>query len=255
MDAQTLKLVASRIDELFSPADIAKELKITTQKAIEHIFVVIGEGRIKQSDLFFILAKKYSADAAYLDRTPPKPAETLRRAFSIMIHTEVLDTKDADCDELALYVSYRNRRVYIGDMYVILAEMESTLHLKIESILKRKYGAGDVGWWGQGVPLTVRSNCAVRKEEDDQYLTHAYCYTTLIDLKTILQKNKTLFQLHFPESVAKDGKAFNAFLDKFNRLNKIRNQVMHPVREKPPTEDDFVFIRKMHSELRDSPWR
>ena len=258
MEVQTSKLIASRIDEQFSPADIAAELNITTEKAIEHIFVVIGDGRIKQSDLFFILATKYAADVEFLDSLSPKSPHGLRMMFKSFIQQGqecMLQTKNSDPDELTLYVSYRNRRVYVGDMYVILTEMESTLHQKIESILRKKYGAADAEWWAKGVPLKVRSSCAVRKEEDDQYFTHAYCYTTLIDLKTILLDDKSLFQSHFPQSVAKDGRAFNAFLDKFNRLNKIRNQVMHPVREKPPTEDDFVFLRKMHSEITNSVWR
>jgi hypothetical protein len=208
--------------------------------------------------VFFILATKYAADVGFLDSLSPKSPKGLREIFRILIQQGqggMLSTKDSDPDELVLYVSYRNRRVYVGDMYVILTQMESTLHERIESILKKRYGSADAEWWRKGVPLKVRSGCVLRKEEDDQYLTHVYCYTTLIDLKTILLDDKLLFQSHFPASVAKDGRTFNAFLDKFNRLNKIRNQVMHPVREKPPTEDDFVFLRKMHSEITNSAWR
>ncbi|HEX3716326.1 MAG TPA: hypothetical protein VH595_00010 [Verrucomicrobiae bacterium] len=101
MEAQTLKLVATRIDELFSPAAIAAELNITTQEAIQHIFVIIGEGWIRQSDLFFILAKKYAEEAPLLDKLSPKSPEGLRKVFVGWIQAGSFN-KAWDADELVL---------------------------------------------------------------------------------------------------------------------------------------------------------
>ncbi len=221
---------------------------ISTNEAIQAIFVVIGEGRIKQSDVFFILAEKYATARKFLDQHLP---EKLPLALPALIKTGAIDGP-YDCDELILYASYRKRGVYFGDMYVFLAEMERTLHQKIKSRLIKEYGPLDTGWWKKGVPVGVRAKCAEAREYDGEFLAHSYSYTTIIDLKKILEIEWKIFHSHLPQSVVKNRKAFFGDL---NRLNGIRNQVMHPVREQPPTEEDFGFVREMHKKLIASHWR
>lgn len=257
MEAQTFKLVTSRIDELFSPADIAKELKITTQEAIEHIFVVIGEGRIRQSDLFFILAKKYSDNKYMLDHfaTGESSLEKLRAAMERLDEVGIFGA-DSDPGELMLYISYRRRRVYLGDMYVFIAELERTLHEKVKSVLIRSYGPDETQWWKNGVNEKIRQKCAAARQLDAKFESHEYSYTTLIDLKEILDEKKSMFFARLPEKVVVNNNNIKTLLSDLTLLNGIRNQVMHPVREGDPTERDFLFIREMHNKLCPSSlWR
>lgn len=250
MEAKTYKHVARMLDELLSPAEIARQLNITTGEAIQGIFVIIGEGRIRQSDLLFILARKYVSEANFLDGLSGKSPEELRRKLKTMLEIEAIP-RDWDLDELVVYVSYRNRRVYVGDMYVFLTELERTLHEQIKLILTREYGEADTGWWRQGVPVGVRRECAAARESDGDFSAHAYCYTTIMDLKDILDMKKALFQSRLPKSIVN----MKLLFSELTRLNGIRNQVMHPVREKPPTEEDFAFVRGMHKKLDASLWR
>jgi hypothetical protein len=248
------KLVANRIDELLSPSLIAAELNVTTREAIQHIFVAIGEGQIKQSDLFFILARKYAEQASLLDQLSPKASEGLRMVFTKLIEAGTFD-KTWDADELVLYISYRSRRVYIGDMYVLLTELERTLHQKIKSILIQHYGAAESEWWIR-FREEDRQQCALARQNDAQFRAHEYAYTTLTHLKRILDKEKAVFCRHLPQSVVVKHNNISTFLSDLHRLNGIRNQVMHPVREVPPNEAEFVFVREMHSKLcRDALWR
>jgi hypothetical protein len=191
--------------------------------------------------LFFILARKYADQAFLLDELSPRSPGGLRMVFLQWIREGTVN-KDSDADEMVLYIVYRGRRVYVGDMYVLLSELELTLHRKIQSILQKKFGAADAEWWGQGIPLKVRTACNSKREEDAQYLVHAYSYTSLIDLRTILEENKKLFGERLPAALAN----LKVFSENLFRLNKIRNQVMHPVREHPPTENEFVFVKNMH---------
>jgi len=238
------------LDELLSPEDIARQLNITTREAIQHIFVIIGEGRIRQSDLFFILARKYVSEVRFLHELSGTSPEELRRKLKTLVENDVIP-RDWDLDELVVYVSYRNRLVYVGDMYVFVTELERTLHDQIKSILMRKYGEADTGWWKEGVHVDVRRRCAERRESDGDVVAHAYSFTSISDLKDILEKKKALFQPRLPKSVVN----MKLLFSELTRLNGIRNQVMHPVRKKPPTEDDFAFVREMHKKLDVSLWR
>jgi len=254
LKAETSKLVANRIDEQLSPAVIAAELNITTREAIQHVFVAIGEGLIKQSDLFFILANKYADGAYLLDKLTLNSPEGLRMMFKQCIQAGTYD-KSWDADEIVLYILYRSRRVYIGDLYVFLAELERTLHQKIKSILIQHYGAAETEWWTR-FREEDRQQCASARQNDAQFSAHEYSYTTLIHLKKILDKEKLVFCRHLPQAVVMNKNDIKVFLGDLNRLNRIRNQVMHPVREEPPTEAEFVFVKEMHSKLcRDALWR
>jgi hypothetical protein len=100
-------------------------------------------------------------------------------------------------------------------------------------------------------PTDVRVQRAKAREYDAQFSTDSYSYTTIKHLKRIMEsdKNKPLLGAHLPKSVVKNQNNINAFLNDINRLNSIRNQVMHPVREEPPTENDFLFVRELHGKL------
>ena len=239
------KLAANRISEQLTPVNIAKELKVPTSEAIRVLFIAIGEGLIRESDLFFVLVKKYPEEAARLGSF-----ECSQKKLRAVLPALFPDADDLD--ELMLLFSYLKRRVYVGDMYVFLTELERTLHKEIESILKKKFGWPDTGWWKQGVPEAVRVKCAEARERDAEFVAHPYSYTTFIHLKEILQGKPKLFSDRLPVPIGNDMKSF--FLE-MDRLNRIRNQVMHPVRAEPPTEKDFEFVREMHQKLTASLWR
>ena len=124
-------------------------------------------------------------------------------------------------------------------MYVFLTRLERTLHQKIKTVLVKKFGPSETGWWKSGVPEAVRVKCAEARERDANFDTPSYSFTTFINLREILKENNDLFAKRIPIAVGQ----MKPFLTDLLRLNGIRNQVMHPVREEPPTEDDFELGR------------
>jgi hypothetical protein len=252
MNAKLSKLIENRIVNQDCPVEIARGLGVPTAEVILHLFIAIGEGRIRESELFCILDKKYREEAGYLDGTSGLSPERLRDILRIYYFETQTCPDTYDLDELVLYASYRNRRVYMGDMYLFLTDLERTLHEEIKIGLIRKFGEKESGWWKRGVPQNVRINCAQAREYNDESIDHPYNFTTLIHLKTIMDKNWGLFSRRLPQSVIGDR---GRFLKGIDRLNTIRNQVMHPVRENTPTDDDFEFVTEMHKKLAATLWR
>jgi hypothetical protein len=109
--------------------------------------------------------------------------------------------------------------------------------------LIRKFGSGEDEWWRQGIPMKIRKECASRREEDDEP-SGPYTYTTLIDLSTVITRNWSLFESDLPQEYRVNRKLFESDMV---RLNRIRNRVMHPVKEKKWSEDEFVFVRRLYS--------
>lgn len=86
-------------------------------------------------------------------------------------------------------------------------------------------------WWTELVPLTIRQKCAQRQEEERNRLPKE-AYFDLIDLKTVMHKNWSLFEPFFQaasstESTGGKDKSL-AWLDK---LNELRRLVGHPLKK------------------------
>jgi hypothetical protein len=109
------------------------------------------------------------------------------------------------------------------------------------------FGAGELEWWRVGVPVTVRKECAVRREEDPEEPCEVYCYTNLLDLGSIVERNWVLFKDRLGDRYSAHKRPL---LEDLKRLNRIRNRVMHPVRGSVPTEEDFDFLRGMRHQIR-----
>ena len=83
-------------------------------------------------------------------------------------------------------------------------------------------------WWTEYVPLTIRQKCAERQEEEKNRLPKE-AYFDLIDLKTAIHKNWTLFESHFRNAKCEGGKDKSlAWMDK---LNELRRMVGHPLKK------------------------
>jgi hypothetical protein len=118
------------------------------------------------------------------------------------------------------------------------------LHRFIKDVFVQEYG--EENWWRGGVPDRIRADCAATRERDTEPATDAYCYTTLMNLREILDKQWAALSPHLPKDLQSDKKSF---LEELKRLNGIRNSVMHPVRNDRFSEDDFEFVRSLERKL------
>ena len=125
--------------------------------------------------------------------------------------------------------------------YRYIKRLENELHPFIGSVLQKAYGEDEREWWFIGVLYKIRTNCAIRREQD-QAREQIHKYTDFSDLKTIIQCNSKLFKLNF----ANINEYINSPAEFYNNLEKsntIRRKVMHTIRE-PVTTEDARFIGK-----------
>ena len=104
--------------------------------------------------------------------------------------------------------------------------------------------------------MAVRKKCAELHEDDTECLSSIpYNYTTLINLKDIIENDRELFQKRMPLGPTGKKPDMQAISKKLTRLNKIRNRLMHPVGATPPSEEDFFFVKEIQKEFNFAKWR
>lgn len=221
-----------------SPVEIAKQMRISFASVTQYLRTRVGEGALRLSDIYFSF--------------PAERRKQLQQAADTISRTGTSDSPELlgggkDRDELELFISLRQRRVFAGDLYELVSETELTLHQLVRDTLIQEFGSDESGWWRKGIPNELRIKCATRREEDHDPSVSAYCYTDLIDLGKIMFKNWNLFVNVLPTSYRANRKKLES---DFALLNRIRNSVMHPVKERKWSEADFEFVRGIRETFR-----
>lgn len=206
---------ASLLHAGHDPVSIADEMCITLQSVLGYLDRAIGEGLARRSDIYFSVPA-------------PKRANPPTKAYEKVLKR------------------YKNGAAAYGDMYDDLRTIEVGLHRYVRAGLEAGLGTGEHEWWRAGVPENVRVRCAERRERDAFEYCEAYCYTTFIDLASILEKSWRHLESGLPETIRSDRPRL---LRDLRRLNAIRNKVMHPIKDRPPTEEDFEQVRELRSSL------
>jgi hypothetical protein len=218
---------------------------ITTASVVGYLYLEVGKGSITRSDILFSIGQETR-----------EAIELTLLEVGRLDHVRSIDVcrfaasrgRDLIRDDVEVYMDLRDARVALGDMYELLRAIEVDLHNAVEGVLTAEYGPAD--WWTKGVPEDIRATCAANRERDSGK-ARVYCYTKLIDLKRILDSRWGVFKPRLPKKLADDKVGLLAALDK---MNPIRNSVMHPVRDQPPSESDFEFVRTLAGYLRLAQW-
>lgn len=147
----------------------------------------------------------------------------------------------------------RNRQTFerqaIAEHYLQIRELERYLHQTVRESLESTYGANEDGWWRKGIKRETREACLSRRERDAEGTRYEpFAYTTLGELKGIIQSGQSK-KLEFAFFNGLSGAERQEFLDNFERLNAIRNSVMHPVRVDVPSDEQFRFIQDLHDQI------
>lgn len=130
------------------------------------------------------------------------------------------------------------------EMYEIVTKIELAFHNHIRDAFLKEYGEHD--WWRKGVPANIRAECAAARERDPDPASHPFCYTTFVQLKEILKNRWSVFPKTLPGRLSTDKQYLLSCLQ---RLNGIRNCVMHPVRVNILSEEECQFAREFKSYL------
>jgi hypothetical protein len=220
-----------------SPSKIAAQLRLPLGVVMNSLYNQVGLGRIRRSDILFSIDAdtRHAIEKAIaeVDDAPARVRRALARAG--------IQVSRADLD---VYLKLRDSRVDLGDMYELLRDIELKLHDYVRASLIAEFGEAD--WWRQGVPLPVREDCAVMCERDAEPAESLYCYTTVMNLRLIFEREWSVLSRNLPGRLRADKQAF---LQDLVRVNRIRNVVMHPVKGIRMTEDDFDFVRRFHAQL------
>ena len=140
------------------------------------------------------------------------------------------------------------------DTYRVLRDLEMTLHRLVKKTLDLTFKNHDDAWWDDGIPVTIRKRCQTTKEENAGQRLEPYAYTNFIDFKEIMERNWASFRNVLPSDLADDRKK-KQLLDALQRVNEIRNGVMHPIKRIPLSKADCDFVRKLRDQLHEVHWR
>jgi len=125
--------------------------------------------------------------------------------------------------------------------YKYVQRIETSLHAYVKQALQTSFGEEEKGWWVQGVPPQIRTDCA-QKREEDPLREELYIYINLIDLRTIIDKNWKIFVPSF-QQVHDSLNSKKEFLARIVTTNEIRNRVMHTIRM-VVTEEEILFLEQ-----------
>jgi len=220
------------------PSAIADRAATPFATVMAHLYGLVGEGALKRSDIVFSFDQE-ARDAIELaiEEYETTDSRLLRKALAkadVQIRRE----------DLAVYLTLRDARVALGDMYEMVRDIELALHERIRDAFVATFG--EEHWWREGVPANVRAECAALYEHDPDPAPDAFAYTTLIHLREILEKRWDILAAALPKPMQSDRKKLMSDLV---TLNRIRNAVMHPVRRAAFTDREFLFVREFARQL------
>lgn len=211
------------------PSEIAAQMGISFNTVIQYLRTRVGEGSLRLSDVYFSWS--------------PEKREILQKAGQGKYPDDfLLSANELSRDDFKLFQSLRDSGMFRGDMYEYVSTVELAIHKFVRARLAREFGPDEDGWWRNGIPSSIRAKCASRREEDDEPSKEPYAYTTLIDLKIVISKKWGFFESELPKDYRANRKQLEGHLV---LLNRIRNSVMHPVKERKWSENDFIFVRHM----------
>ncbi len=205
-------------------------MNVSASTVIQYLRLRVGEGALRLSDIYF----------AY----PQEKRAVLQEGFALattnFLEATFLHDRGLTSDDLHLFEFLGRPRVFDGDLYEYVSQLERAFHDLVRETLETEFGEEEAGWWRQGVQKEIRAKCVTRREHDDEPC-EPFAYTDLIDLSEVISNNWKLFQARVPK-VFSDRRSLGSAL---RRLNAIRNAVMHPVKRRKWTEDDFHFVRSL----------
>jgi predicted transcriptional regulator len=222
------------------PSQIAQQMGTSPAIVMQYLCLNIGEGELRRSDITFSLPHNVRlAIEEAIAQSGTNSAAAITRA----VRQKGLQANRVD---VSIYLHYRRARVVLGDTYELLRMVEVRLHSFVKQAFITEFG--DEQWWRSGVPDNIRAECAALLEKDPEPAEEPYCYTHLISLREMLDKRWIILGKYMPKHLLNQKKDL---MERLLKLNRIRNSVMHPVRNAVLSEEDFEFVRDLEADLKE----
>jgi hypothetical protein len=284
--SEALKLSERQAAELIksglSPNDVAMKLRMTKrpEELKRRILMQVGEGKLLLSEIYFSIpeAKRRRYQNLYesiLETIGEYSGTSMGEGdakiefgqFMLMLKaagvkhiSDFLQSQDTQIDDEFSMIDFDlywlSKDSPHTDTYRFLRDLEMTLHRVIRRTLDLAFPKHDDDWWSKGVPLETRKRCSAMQEEDADHHLEAYSYTNFIDFMKIIgsKSNKDKFREVLPMELADDRKMAQLLKD-LERVNEIRNGVMHPIKGIPLLKDQCDFVRRLRDQLLGFRWR
>ena len=221
-----------------SPTQIAAKLRLRPSEVMNFLWTKIGEGEMRRSDIAFSVKRNIRrAIETVVAETGSQSAGRICRE---------LEKKGIRCSrfDVRMYLEYRRAPVVLGDMYEAVRNIEVRLHRFIKRVFISEFGEEE--WWRGGVPDNIRAECAALREKDPEPAPEPYNYTHLMGLREILDRKWGVLSKYLAPEVTQNKKEL---MERLVQLNRIRNNVMHPVRGGMLTEEEFEFVYNLEADL------
>jgi hypothetical protein len=221
-----------------SPTQIAAKLRLRPYEVMNFLWTRIGEGGLRRSDIAFSLKRniRRAIETAIAEIGSQSPIRICRELEKKGIHCSRFDVR--------MYLEYRRAPVVLGDMYEAVRNIEVRLHRFIKRVFIAEFGEEE--WWRGGVPDNIRAECAALREKDPEPAPEPYNYTHLMGLREILDRKWSVLSRYLALEVTQNKKEL---MERLVQLNRIRNNVMHPVRGGMLTEEAFEFVYNLEADL------
>lgn len=224
--------------EGLSPEQISRRMGISLSSVRQYLCTVLGEGELLRTDIAFSIEK------AQRDAIENALFKTNLR-YNKKIHSR-LTVKRTSHEVISLYLLTRDPR---PDLYNLIGRIELLLHDLVKRVLMAVHGDD---WWRKGIPERVRIECQARREQDETPVADPYQYTTFMDLKQIIEQEWPVFSKALPTKMISSKRKT---LLELHRTNRIRNRVMHPVKDIGDYEEDYLFVRAFLADCDEENWR
>ena len=219
-----------------TPSQIAKEIGITLESVLQYLHTAVGYGLVTKSDVLFAIDRR---SRGYLSKLLDSDPKASRKQAIELLEKDKIDLGEK---EILLFFDIIRSRSALSDLYFYISDLELYLHDGIRTVLKKRYGDGEL-WWREGVPQKVRVECSRMQEEDQERPADRYHYTTLMNLIEIIDKQ---WECISQSGLFKESTTKKEMLGDLRRINILRNRVMHPIRYGLPNAEEHYFIKRVH---------
>ncbi len=246
-------------------------MQVTLHTILDYLRRAYGRGLISRAEIYFAIPSRHRALFFLYETYHVTPIYKQLKAFANGEEPMALSAQDRHLVENAeklvaetfnvtlaelpwgawdqeLYKAYRefsNEDFLRADLYQDIATLEIKFNRFIRDVLVKHFGKGEDGWWRKGLKADLRADLVSTREMDEDPAEDAFCYLNFIHIKVILESNWSVFSGYFSKEIIKDKKKL---LGPLTKINSIRNQVMHPIKNARHTYADFELI---HTCLRD----
>ena len=140
----------------------------------------------------------------------------------------------------------REERSQFLTAYEIIWEIETTLHRFVALHLQSAYGSDSGGnpWWMTVFPAKIRQECIEQHDSDGRRRVSVDCYLNLHGVGEVVKYNREAFKKVFESLQASHGDAQSRFHQGLERVNRLRNDVMHPLKRLTPDSESIANLRQ-----------